>query len=313
MQYKYKKFLSLASLSFLTIAGVSTTLNSNHVAAKTTTKKQVVFNEQKEQELIFEIKAFSRLLIARDNASNEVQKLNLTKEQKNDFLDKIKNEENIYELNIIVNNANEVSSATTLQQNNEASHLTEELEKNPTEENLKLAKDSVNSLYDTKQKEILSSRVTNIENSINAKKQEEEKARKEAESRKNSNNVASKEVSNHEAVQFGSDGLLVMKESAKGQKVINLLLGIPGHSNGASYHKSTGLDDLIDTLSTPEALWVLHRIEGKGFGQTASGYAGIDTPQSHQTLVKEQLNKRFGDSIHSLLKAWGTYVEYGGY
>ena len=103
-----------------------------------------------------------------------------------------------------------------------------------------------------------------------------------------------------------------MQSSSKAQQAINLLLGIPGHSNGSGYHASTGLDSLIDSLSTPEALYVLHQIEGAGFGQTASGYAGMDTPESHKALVSIQLNGRFGGSIHELLKHWGTY-SYGGY
>jgi len=69
---------------------------------------------------------------------------------------------------------------------------------------------------------------------------------------------------------------------------------------------------LIDTLTTPEAIYVIHRIEGAGFGQTGAGYAGYDTPASHQAFVNQQVNGRFGGSVHALLKAWGTF-SYGGY
>ena len=57
-------------------------------------------------------------------------------------------------------------------------------------------------------------------------------------------------------VQFDSNGLLKEQSSDKGQEVINLLLSIPGHSNGAHLHKEWGIDDKIDQLSTEEAIWV---------------------------------------------------------
>ena len=47
---------------------------------------------------------------------------------------------------------------------------------------------------------------------------------------------------------FGADGLLVERHTAASQNVINLLLGIPNHSNGAYYHQATGLDSYIDQL-----------------------------------------------------------------
>lgn len=111
---------------------------------------------------------------------------------------------------------------------------------------------------------------------------------------------------------FGSDGLLVMSGSGNARKVASLLLAIPGHRNGASYHKSTGLDSLIDSLSVEEATWVIHTIEGRGFGQTGSGYAGVDNHASHQAFLTKQVNRRFGGNIRTLLKKWGTY-SYGGY
>ena len=114
------------------------------------------------------------------------------------------------------------------------------------------------------------------------------------------------------SLAFGADGLLVEQHTAASQNVINLLLGIPNHSNGAWYHQSTGLDSYIDQLSIEEAVNVIHRIEGAGFGQTGAGYAGFDTPESHRVFVEQQVNGRFGGDIRLLLKKWGTY-SYGGY
>lgn len=112
--------------------------------------------------------------------------------------------------------------------------------------------------------------------------------------------------------EFGSDGLLKMQQSDKAQGVINLLMNIPDHSNGAAYHEQWGIDSKIDELSTEEAIWVLSRIENPGFGQTGAGLPGIATPETHQAFVDQQLNKRFSGSIHELLKHWGTY-SYTGY
>ena len=68
---------------------------------------------------------------------------------------------------------------------------------------------------------------------------------------------------------------------------------------------------LITLITLQEALWVLWRCEGPGFGQTGAGWDGIDSPESHQNFVKQQLDERFG-TIHNLLKAWGTF-NYDGY
>ena len=148
-----------------------------------------------------------------------------------------------------------------------------------------------------------------------AKAEAEQKAKEEAERKaKEQAQVAQASTPTPVAteLQFGADGLLVMQASGRAQQVVNLLLGIPGHANGAGYHQSTGLDSLISQLSAAEAIWVLHRIEGAGFGQTGDGYAGMDTPASHRAVVANQINRRFGGSIHALLYAWGTY-SYGGY
>lgn len=123
--------------------------------------------------------------------------------------------------------------------------------------------------------------------------------------------VAEEPAVTYDGIQFGSDGLLVETASSLAQSVINDLLSIPGHSNGAGYH-ANGLDAKIDQLSTAEAIHVIHRIEGAGFGQTGDGYAGIDTPESHRNFVSKQINNRFGGSVHQLLRKWGTY-SYGGY
>ena len=103
-----------------------------------------------------------------------------------------------------------------------------------------------------------------------------------------------------------------MKNSPNARKAINLLLGIPGHRNGKAYHKYTGLDDVINSLSVEEATYVIRMIEGRGFGQTSDGFAGIDSHISHKAFLNRQVNRRFGGSIHALLRAWGTY-SYGGY
>ena len=110
---------------------------------------------------------------------------------------------------------------------------------------------------------------------------------------------------------FGNDGL-VHHYSDRVQQVINLLSGIPGHSYGSDYHIATGLDNLIDSLTVEEAVEVLYRIEDPGFGQTGAGYAGYATSESHQAFMTQQIDGRFGGSMHNLLKAWGTF-NYPGY
>lgn len=116
----------------------------------------------------------------------------------------------------------------------------------------------------------------------------------------------------HEDPRFGSNGLLIMDDGGNANQVYNLLNSIPGKMNGGDYHKQTGVDNLIDTLTTSQAFWVLYQLEGPGFGQLADGYAGFDTHESHQALITNQLNNRFSGSIHQLLKVWGT-LGYSGY
>ena len=136
---------------------------------------------------------------------------------------------------------------------------------------------------------------------------EEAEKKKEAERKETEKKEAERKSG---SPYFGSDGLLVMSGTGNAQATVNQLLAIPGHSNGQAYH--TSIDPLIDSLSVEEATWVIHRIEGAGFGQTGAGWAGVDSPASHQAFINQQVNGRFGGSIHALLKAWGTY-SYEGY
>ena len=161
---------------------------------------------------------------------------------------------------------------------------------------------------------------TNKLNAISAKiadKEAKEKAeaeRQKAEAEKQKQAQIAEQQKRNGQPYFGADGLLVMNHTAKSQQVINLLLGIPGHSYGQDYHASTGLDNLIDQLSVEEAVDVIHKIEGAGFGQTAAGLAGTDSHATHQAFLDQQVNGRreFGNSIFNLLKLWGTY-SYSGY
>lgn len=157
-------------------------------------------------------------------------------------------------------------------------------------------------------------------NAISAKiadKEAKEKAeaeRQKAEAEKQNQAQIAEQQKRNGQPYFGADGLLVMNHTAKSQQVINLLLGIPGHSYGSDYHASTGLDSLIDQLSVEEAVDVIHKIEGAGFGQTAAGLAGTDSHATHQAFLDQQVNGRreFNHSIFNLLKMWGTF-SYSGY
>lgn len=155
---------------------------------------------------------------------------------------------------------------------------------------------------------------------IEKQKENEESVKEEAQSVDQSkatheNNTDDNQVNNLTQppgeIQFGADGLLIEQSSALAQQAVNGLLGIPGHSNGQWVHNN-GLDAIINQLSVPEAVWVIHQIEGAGFGQTGDGYAGYDTPASHSNFYQKQVINRFGGSVHELLRHWGTYA-YGGY
>lgn len=185
-----------------------------------------------------------------------------------------------------------------------------ETELNNHKQEKTLAEEKLKTLTDEEDK--LKKETEALENKL--KEIEETKAQEEV-----ANNLVSTGTSNGGSygygggnLAFGADGLLVEQHTAASQNVINLLLGIPNHSNGAWYHQSTGLDSYIDQLSIEEAVNVIHRIEGAGFGQTGAGYAGFDTPESHRVFIEQQVNGRFGGDIRLLLKKWGTY-SYGGY
>lgn len=162
------------------------------------------------------------------------------------------------------------------------------------------AKNEVNSTDSLSAIDSIKDNYTNISND-NTKRQEEEK--KQAEEHEKEMNGP---------VTFNSDGTLEYTKTDSAQEVINLLLAIPGHSNGAEYHKTWHIDEKIDNLTIRECVYVLRRIEDVGFGQTAQGLAGQETSESHKNFVENQLNKRYGGSIKNLLKEWGTY-SYSGY
>lgn len=184
---------------------------------------------------------------------------------------------------------------TELNNHNQEKTLAEEKLKTLTDEEDKLKKET----------EALENKLKEIEEA----KAKEEAAKNAVSTSGTSNGTTSNSGG---SLSFGSDGLLVEQHTAASQNVINLLLSIPNHSNGSWYHQSTGLDSYIDQLSIEEAVNVIHRIEGAGFGQTGAGYAGFDTPESHRVFVEQQVNRRFGGDIRLLLKKWGTY-SYGGY
>lgn len=162
------------------------------------------------------------------------------------------------------------------------------------------AKNEINSTDSLSGIDNIKNNYTNISND-NTKRQEEEK--KQAEEHEKEMNGP---------VTFNSDGTLEYTKSDSAQEVINLLLAIPGHSNGAEYHKTWHIDEKIDNLSIKECVYVLRRIEDVGFGQTGDGLAGQETSESHHKFVENQLNKRYQGSIKNLLKKWATY-SYGGY
>lgn len=146
-----------------------------------------------------------------------------------------------------------------------------------------------------------------------SKRQSQSQARSESPSNQTSDeSYVAPASTNSGSPYFGADGLLVESATGRAQDVINHLLAIPGHANGSWYHAQYGVDAKINSLSVEEAVYVIHRIEGAGFGQTGDGYAGYDTPASHRNFLNNQVNNRFGGDIWALLRSWGTY-SYGGY
>lgn len=146
-----------------------------------------------------------------------------------------------------------------------------------------------------------------------SKRQSQSQARSESPSNQTSDeSYVAPASTNSGSPYFGADGLLVESATGRAQDVINHLLAIPGHANGSWYHAQYGVDAKINSLSVEEAVYVIHGIEGAGFGQTGDGYAGYDTPASHRNFLNNQVNNRFGGDIWALLRSWGTY-SYGGY
>lgn len=173
-----------------------------------------------------------------------------------------------------------------------------------------------------KSEENLQKQIKDLEEKVKAKEEREARASKAQAQSQSKSESPSDQTSDESYVApastnsgspyFGADGLLVESATGRAQDVINHLLAIPGHANGSWYHAQYGVDAKINALSVEEAVYVIHRIEGAGFGQTGDGYAGYDTPASHRNFLNNQVNNRFGGDIWALLRSWGTY-SYGGY
>lgn len=234
-------------------------------------------------------------------AKNTINELNLSKEYKESTKDSIKIKMPEDEVYNIVKTAKTESEKKSKAENDKASELVDKYNANKTEDNYKIAKDYIVTIFDsTEQKTLLE----NLEKSYKEEQkriEEDKKKQEEAEVQAKRNNI-----------QFDSNGLLVEEYSSNAERVISLLLAIPDHKNGSAYH--TQIDPIIDQLSAAEAVHVIHKIEGAGFGQTADGLAGIDSPATHKAFIERQVNgrKEFHGSIHQLLKLWGTF-SYGGY
>lgn len=231
-------------------------------------------------------------------AKDTINELNLTKEYKESTKDSIKvrmPEDEVYN---IVKTAKTESENNSKAENNKASELVDKYNSNKTEENYKTAKDYIATIFDTSEQKTLLEKL--------------DKSYKEEQKRIVDERIAKEkaEQAKRNTIQFDSNGLLVEHTSANVERVITLLLAIPDHKNGSAYHAE--IDPIIDQLSAAEAIHVIHRIEGAGFGQTGDGLAGADTPGTHRAFIERQVNSRFGGSIHLLLKKWGTY-HYGGY
>lgn len=232
-------------------------------------------------------------------AKDTINELNLTKEYKESTKDSIKVKMPEDEVYNIVKTAKTESENNSKAENDKASELVDKYKSDKTEDNYKKAKDYIATIFDSSEQKTL---LENLDKSYKEEQKriaEEKKKQEEAEAQARKNNI-----------QFDSNGLLVEHTSANVERVITLLLAIPDHKNGSAYHAE--IDPIIDQLSAAEAIHVIHRIEGAGFGQTGDGLAGADTPVTHRAFIERQVNSRFGGSIHLLLKKWGTY-HYGGY
>lgn len=231
-------------------------------------------------------------------AKDTINELNLSKEYKESTKDSIKVKMPEDEVYNIVKTAKTESENNSKAENNKASELVDKYNSSKTEDNYKKAKDYIATIFDSSEQKTLLEKLDKSYKEEQKRIEDERIAKEKAEQAKRN------------TIQFGSNGLLVEHTSDNAERVISLLLSIPGHANGAVYHAQ--IDPIIDQLSVAEAIHVIHRIEGAGFGQTGDGLAGIDSPATHRNFIERQVNNRFGGSIHALLKKWGTY-SYGGY
>lgn len=231
-------------------------------------------------------------------AKDTINELNLTKEYKESTKDSIKVKMPEDEVYNIVKTAKTESENNSKAENNKASELVDKYNSNKTEDNYKTAKDYIATIFDSSEQKTLLEKLDKSYKEEQKRIEDERIAKEKAEQAKRN------------TIQFDSNGLLVEHTSDNAERVITLLLAIPNHMNGSAYHAQ--IDPIIDQLSAAEAIHVIHRIEGPGFGQTGDGLAGADTPGTHRAFIERQVNSRFGGSIHLLLKKWGTY-HYGGY
>lgn len=231
-------------------------------------------------------------------AKDTINELNLSKEYKESTKDSIKVKMPEDEVYNIVKTAKTESENNSKAENNKASELVDKYNSSKTEDNYKKAKDYIATIFDSSEQKTLLEKLDKSYKEEQKRIEDERIAKEKAEQAKRN------------TIQFGSNGLLVEHTSDNAERVISLLLSIPGHANGAVYHAQ--IDPIIDQLSAAEAIHVIHRIEGAGFGQTGDGLAGVDSPATHRNFIERQVNNRFGGSIHALLKKWGTY-SYGGY
>ena len=231
-------------------------------------------------------------------AKDTINELNLSKEYKESIKDSIKVKMPEDEVYNIVKTAKTESENNSKAENDKASELVDKYNSSKTEDNYKKAKDYIATIFDSSEQKTLLEKLDKSYKEEQKRIEDERIAKEKAEQAKRN------------TIQFGSNGLLVEHTSDNAERVISLLLSIPGHANGAAYHAQ--IDPIIDQLSAAEAIHVIHRIEGAGFGQTGDGLAGVDSPATHRNFIERQVNNRFGGSIHLLLKKWGTY-SYGGY
>ena len=231
-------------------------------------------------------------------AKDTINELNLSKEYKESTKDSIKVKMPEDEVYNIVKTAKTESENNSKAENDKASELVDKYNSSKTEDNYKKAKDYIATIFDSSEQKTLLEKLDKSYKEEQKRIEDERIAKEKAEQAKRN------------TIQFGSNGLLVEHTSDNAERVITLLLAIPGHANGAAYHAQ--IDPIIDQSSAAEAIHVIHRIEGAGFGQTGDGLAGVDSQATHRNFIERQVNNRFGGSIHALLKKWGTY-SYGGY